>query len=68
MKHRPTAAGELFERVMVGEEDWRFVLFEWLEGEHLTHGSVTVAEKFGRIPLFKCTGYTLSTSFNESSL
>jgi Ser/Thr protein kinase RdoA (MazF antagonist) len=49
MKHRQTTAGELFQRVKVGEEDWRFVLFDWLEGEHLTHGSVTVAERFGRM-------------------
>lgn len=31
----------------VKDKDWRFVLFEWIEGEHVTHCTEPISEKFG---------------------
>lgn len=47
MKHVPTAIGEPFTRICSEEKEWRFVLFEWINGEHLTHCTEAIARTFG---------------------
>jgi Ser/Thr protein kinase RdoA (MazF antagonist) len=47
MNHCSTANDELFTIVRKGDQEWRFVLFEWIKGEHITHCSAIVVEKFG---------------------
>ncbi|MFD2611370.1 phosphotransferase enzyme family protein [Paenibacillus gansuensis] len=47
MKHVPTVNGELFTTIMFGNEEWRFVLFEWIQGNHLTYGTESIARNFG---------------------
>ncbi|WP_374706948.1 hypothetical protein [Paenibacillus sp. J31TS4] len=47
MKHVPTRSGESFTSLRVEEKEWRFVLFEWMKGEHLTHCTETIARTFG---------------------
>ncbi|GAA0338407.1 phosphotransferase [Bacillus carboniphilus] len=47
MRHVPTGFGEAY--VVLNELDgvWRFVLFEWMQGTHITCCTVEVAERFG---------------------
>jgi Ser/Thr protein kinase RdoA (MazF antagonist) len=47
MNHCSTVNDELFTIVRKGDQEWRFVLFEWIKGEHITHCSDIVVEKFG---------------------
>ncbi|GAA3411489.1 hypothetical protein ACFFNY_20210 [Paenibacillus hodogayensis] len=47
MNHVPTSAGELFTRITEGDKAWRVVLFQWMEGKHITCCTEQVAEKFG---------------------
>ncbi|MDQ0887947.1 Ser/Thr protein kinase RdoA (MazF antagonist) [Paenibacillus sp. V4I9] len=49
MKHRSTVYNEPFTLVNDGEKEWRFVLFEWIEGEHITHCTESVSEKFSKL-------------------
>ncbi|MEW4369375.1 phosphotransferase enzyme family protein [Paenibacillus kandeliae] len=48
MKPIPTIQQEFLVVVHIEGEVWRFLLFEWMEGQHLTDGDVSVAQAFGR--------------------
>ncbi len=48
MKLRTTVEGELFTIVEIEHIIYRFVLFDWIEGHHITSYVGTSAEKFGR--------------------
>lgn len=37
MEHVSTSKGEPFTSVKDVDKEWKFVLFEWIQGEHLTH-------------------------------
>ncbi|WP_217558926.1 phosphotransferase enzyme family protein [Paenibacillus sp. GbtcB18] len=47
MKHVPTVNGESFTSICFEDKVWKFVLFEWMEGEHLTQCTDTIARTFG---------------------
>jgi Ser/Thr protein kinase RdoA (MazF antagonist) len=47
MEHVSTSKGEPFTSVKDVDKEWRFVLFEWIQGEHLTHCTESIAGKFG---------------------
>lgn len=50
MRHRSTVYNEPLTLVKDGEKEWRrFVLFEWIEGEHITHCTESVSEKFSNM-------------------
>jgi Ser/Thr protein kinase RdoA (MazF antagonist) len=46
MKHCSTKNDELFLVIRDEENEWRFVLFEWIAGKHITHCSEIIAERF----------------------
>ncbi|SEF71275.1 phosphotransferase enzyme family protein [Paenibacillus sp. UNC499MF] len=47
MEHVSTMNGQPFTIVEEADKLWRFVLFEWLQGQHLTYCTDSQAEKFG---------------------
>ncbi|WP_256123731.1 phosphotransferase enzyme family protein [Paenibacillus chitinolyticus] len=47
MEHVSTVNGEPFALVKDVDKEWKFVLFEWIQGQHLTHCTESIAEKFG---------------------
>lgn len=47
MKLVSTLNGEPFTLVEAADKQWRFVLFEWLQGQHFTHCTESTAEKLG---------------------
>ncbi|MFF2019708.1 phosphotransferase enzyme family protein [Paenibacillus sp. NPDC058177] len=47
MEHVPAVNGEPFIVVKDIDKEWKFVLFEWIQGQHLTHCTETISEKFG---------------------
>lgn len=49
MKHRSTVQAEPFILINDGDKEWRFLLFEWIEGEHIIHCTEPVSEKFGKL-------------------
>ena len=48
MQINKNKAGESFTFVTWNEEQYRFVLSTWMEGEHVTHCTETMAEVFGK--------------------
>ncbi|MCU5380480.1 phosphotransferase [Bacillus cereus] len=48
MQIKENRAGESFTCVTWNEEQYRFVLSTWMEGEHITHCTETIAEVFGK--------------------
>ncbi|PER27929.1 hypothetical protein CN490_15500 [Bacillus cereus] len=48
MQIKENRAGESFTCVTWNDEQYRFVLSTWMEGEHVTHCTETVAEVFGK--------------------
>ncbi|PEQ28370.1 hypothetical protein CN467_29535 [Bacillus cereus] len=48
MQIKENRAGESFTFVTWNEEQYRFVLSTWIEGEHITHCTETIAEAFGK--------------------
>jgi Ser/Thr protein kinase RdoA (MazF antagonist) len=62
MKHCSTLNGEPFTLVSDEDKEWRFVLFEWMEGEHITHCTEVVAEKFS---MMARRIHDTSSSFNS---
>nr|WP_258567504.1 hypothetical protein [Paenibacillus sp. CGMCC 1.16610] len=49
MKHQPSVHAEPFILIHDGEKEWRFLLFEWIEGEHITHCTEPISEKFSKL-------------------
>lgn len=49
MRHCTTLNEELFIKVSEGDHSYRFVLFEWITGKHITHCTETIVEKFSYI-------------------
>lgn len=47
MKHVPTVHGESFTTIYFEDKVWKFILFEWIKGEHLTQCTNTIARTFG---------------------
>ncbi|MBJ8105930.1 MULTISPECIES: phosphotransferase [Bacillus cereus group] len=47
MQINKNRAGELFTFVTWNDEQYRFVLSNWIEGEHITHCTENIAEAFG---------------------
>ncbi|MEK4865629.1 phosphotransferase [Bacillus sp. FSL E2-8895] len=48
MQIKENRAGESFTLVTWNDEQYRFVLSTWIDGEHITHCTETMAEVFGR--------------------
>ncbi|MGE6539383.1 phosphotransferase enzyme family protein [Bacillus luti] len=48
MKINKNRSGESFTVVTWNDEKYRFVLANWIEGEHLTHCTEAIAESFGK--------------------
>lgn len=48
MQIKENRAGESFTFVTWNGEQYRFVLSTWIEGEHITHCTETIAESFGK--------------------
>ncbi|MED0952165.1 phosphotransferase [Bacillus mobilis] len=48
MQMNKNKAGESFTCVTWNDEQYRFVLSTWIEGEHITHCTETIAEVFGK--------------------
>ncbi|WP_131102569.1 phosphotransferase [Bacillus sp. SYJ] len=48
MKINKNMSGESFTLVTWNDEQYRFVLANWIEGEHLTHCTESIAESFGK--------------------
>ncbi|PGO20040.1 hypothetical protein CN984_30115 [Bacillus cereus] len=48
MQIKENRAGNSFTLVNCNEEQYRFVLSTWIEGEHITHCTETMAEVFGK--------------------
>ncbi|MDD1370486.1 aminoglycoside phosphotransferase family protein, partial [Bacillus sp. MHSD17] len=48
MQIKENRAGESFTCVTLNEEQYRFVLSTWMEGEHITYCTKTLAEVFGK--------------------
>ncbi|AKR10093.1 phosphotransferase enzyme family protein [Bacillus thuringiensis] len=48
MQIKENRAGESFTFVTWNDEQYRFVLSTWIEGEHVTHCTETMAEVFGK--------------------
>ncbi|PES70073.1 hypothetical protein CN507_09050 [Bacillus cereus] len=48
MQIKENRAGESFTFVTWNGEQYRFVLSTWIEGEHITHCTETIAEAFGK--------------------
>ncbi|PGK48597.1 hypothetical protein CN907_00065 [Bacillus anthracis] len=48
MQIKENRAGESFIFVTWNDEQYRFVLSTWIEGEHITHCTENIAEAFGR--------------------
>ncbi|MDV6039609.1 phosphotransferase [Bacillus sp. SM-B1] len=48
MQIQENMAGDCFSLLTWNEEQYRFVLFTWMEGEHITHCTETMAEVFGK--------------------
>ncbi|HDR3492288.1 phosphotransferase enzyme family protein [Bacillus wiedmannii] len=48
MKINKNRSGESFTLVTWNDEQYRFVLSNWIEGEHLTHCTEPIAESFGK--------------------
>ncbi|TPV41089.1 phosphotransferase enzyme family protein [Bacillus dicomae] len=48
MQINKNRAGEPFTLVAWNEEQYRFVLSNWIEGEHITHCTENIAEAFGK--------------------
>ncbi|WBO90305.1 phosphotransferase [Bacillus tropicus] len=48
MKINKNTSGESFTLVTWNDEQYRFVLANWIEGEHLTHCTESIAESFGK--------------------
>ncbi len=63
MKHVKTQYGEPFTRVHVAGREWRLLLFEWIEGEHITHCTEQIASTFGE---FAQHIHTVSTGFEST--
>ncbi|WP_411346226.1 phosphotransferase enzyme family protein [Paenibacillus sp. WLX1005] len=63
MKPVATIHGDFFVVVAIGGEIWRFLLFEWMEGQHITHGDTAVSRAFG---VFTRKLYHVSTAFETS--
>lgn len=47
MKHVPPFNEESFTSICFEDKEWRFILFEWIEGKHITHCTATIAQSFG---------------------
>ena len=47
MQINKNKAGDSFTFVTWNDEQYRFVLSTWIEGEHITHGTENIAEAFG---------------------
>ncbi|MFD1888236.1 phosphotransferase enzyme family protein [Paenibacillus wenxiniae] len=69
MKHIETQYGEPFIRFHFADQEWRFILFEWLEGEHITHGTERIAYTFGEFArnIHRVSAQFESTIFSQSS-
>ncbi|WP_438433060.1 phosphotransferase enzyme family protein [Gorillibacterium sp. sgz500922] len=63
MKQVLTVKEEPFTVVNQADKEWRFVLFEWIEGEHLTHCTDSIANKMGA---FARKMHNVSTKFETS--
>ncbi|AFU13746.1 phosphotransferase enzyme family protein [Bacillus cereus group sp. BceL062] len=48
MKINKNRSGDSFTVVTWNDEQYRFVLANWIKGEHLTHGTESIAESFGK--------------------
>ncbi|MDA1760979.1 phosphotransferase [Bacillus cereus] len=48
MQINKNTSGESFTLVTWNDEQYRFVLSNWIEGEHLTHCTEAIAESFGK--------------------
>ncbi|WP_144611916.1 phosphotransferase enzyme family protein [Bacillus cereus] len=48
MEIKKNRAGDSFAFVTCNDEQYRFVLSTWIEGEHITHCTETMAEVFGK--------------------
>ncbi len=48
MQINKNTSGESFTLVTWNDEQYRFVLSNWIEGEHLTHCTESIAESFGK--------------------
>ncbi|MHC2832051.1 phosphotransferase enzyme family protein [Bacillus sp. F9_6S_D1_P_5] len=48
MQIKENMAGDCFTLLTWNEEQYRFVLSTWIEGEHITHCTETMAEVFGK--------------------
>jgi len=48
MQIQENMAGDCFSLLTWNEEQYRFVLSTWMEGEHITHCTETIAEVFGK--------------------
>ncbi|WP_127581817.1 phosphotransferase enzyme family protein [Paenibacillus koleovorans] len=63
MKHMSTIHGESFSTICLEDKDWKFVLFEWIKGDHLTHCTETIARTFGA---FARKIHNISSKFDTS--
>lgn len=63
MKHVSTAEGKPFALVRDEDKQWKFILFEWIQGEHLTHCTDSIATKLG---IFARKVHDISAKFESA--
>jgi Ser/Thr protein kinase RdoA (MazF antagonist) len=63
MKLVHNAEGEPFTEIEWKNECYHFILFEWMDGQHITHFDVNISEEFGR---FAREFHDISSEFNSS--
>ncbi|NOU92665.1 phosphotransferase [Paenibacillus sp. LMG 31456] len=49
MRRKATASGSNYIQLIWNETEYRFFLFEWMDGRHITHCTETVAYQFGQL-------------------
>lgn len=47
MNHVPPFNGESFISISFEDKEWKFILFEWIEGRHITQCTGMIAQSFG---------------------
>jgi Ser/Thr protein kinase RdoA (MazF antagonist) len=48
MKLVPETEGQPFTEIKWQNENFYFILFEWIDGQHITHGDENIAREFGK--------------------
>lgn len=48
MKLVPDIEGQPFTRIKWHDENYYFILFEWIDGQHIIHGDENIAREFGK--------------------